>query len=290
MSIMDGPYSERGALNALNPNLFNLMIASMGWRLSWMKSHSCPCTFGGGGADGFLPLPGSAAAGCKTCLGLGTYWDPPTVPFIAFVKFVEMSPTPDEPGVRMHETYGLTQLAEPSLTIPYTNPFLSPTDPQQSTEAWHDMSTDDIIVAPDMLARFTAKLQVGGIEYLPYQQNLQIKPQGAVTVWNPTTLLVEHVAHYSVDGAKISLGDVYPPGTAYMVEFQAATMFVAFRPAGGIPHVRQMSANTANLPRRFKLQQLDLWLRERGQGPVAPGSTAITGTAFPQIFATGRIR
>ena len=289
MSILDGPYSERGSLNAMNPTRFNLMIASMGQRLSWMKSHSCPCTFGGGGADGFLPLPGSAASGCNTCLGLGTYWDDPTIPFVAWVKFVDMSPTPDEPGVRMNDKYGLTQLSEPSLTLPYLNPFLPIDDPQQPTEAWNDMSTDDIIVAPDMLSRFTAKLQVGGIEYLPYQQNLQIKSQGAVTVWNPATLMVEHVAYYAVNGANVSLGDAYPDGTAYMVEFQAAPMFVAFRPAGAIPHVRPLSAGTVNMPRRFKLQQLDLWLRERGQGPMAAGSTVVNGTSFPQIFATGRI-
>ena len=77
------------------------------------------------------------------------------------------------------------QLAEPSLTIPYSNPYLPQGDPQQPIAAWNDASFEDIFVPVDMLSRFTAKLQVGGITYLPYQQNLQVAPSGAVTTWKP---------------------------------------------------------------------------------------------------------
>ena len=289
-NIMAPAFGIGGAVSALASVRFEAMIARIGQRISWMKSHGCPCVFAGGGANGFLPLPGSASAGCQTCLGLGVYWDAPTVPFIAFVKFVDMSPTPDEPGTRVDHVYGTVQLAEPSLTLPYKNPNLALGDPQQPTVAWNDASTDDIFVAVDMLSRFTAKLQVGGITYLPYQQNLQIAPTGAVTIWNPTTMQVEFVASYAVSGASVTIDPaVYPEGTSYMVEFQSAPMFVVFRPAGGVPHVRPFGGGVVQEPRRFKLQALDFWTRQRGQGPQAPGSTTVAGTSFPQFFSTARI-
>lgn len=290
MSITTAAFGPGGAATALQSWRFDALIARIGVRLSWMKSHTCPCVFAGGGANGSLPLPGSAQRSCKKCLGLGTYWDAPTVPFIAHVKFVEMSPTPDEPGVRVDHVYGTVQLSEPSMTLPYSNPNLAMTDPQQPTAAWTDASLDDAFVAVDMLSRFTAKLQVGGISYLPYQQNVQIASSGAVTVWNPVTMDVDTVEHYAVSGPSVTIDPtVYPDGTSYMVEFLAAPMFIAFRPAGGMPHVRPLGAGTQNEPRRFKLQALDFWTRQRGQGPQAPGTLNVGGSAFPQIFMTGKI-
>jgi hypothetical protein len=268
---------------------FESVIASVGQRISWLKGHACPCTYAGGGANGYLPQPGGAQKNCKTCLGLGVYWDPPSLPFRAWMKFVEMSPTPDEPGVRVDQNYGIVQLAEPSMTLPYTNPNLPVDDPGQPTAAWNDASTDDQFVPVDMLARFTAKLQVGGVTYIPYQQNLQIAPAGAVTVWNTETMAIEPVESYGVDGASVTI-DGYPDQTAYMVEFQAAPTYVVFRPAGGIPHVRPFGGGTVNEPRRFKLQLLDFWTRQRGQGPSVAGSTNIAGTAFPQVIMTGSLQ
>lgn len=288
--ILAPAYGVGGAATAMAAGRFESMIARMGARISWMKGHACPCTFAGGGANGYLPLPGSPSPECLTCLGLGVYWDDPTVPFIAFIKFVEMSPTPDEPGVRVDQKFGTVQLSEPSLTLPYQNPFIPAGDPQQPTAAWNDASTDDIFVAVDMLSRFTAKLQVGGITYLPYQQNLQIASSGAVTVFNTATSRVEQVANYAVSGASVTIDPtLYPDGTAYMVEFQSAPMFVVFRPAGGVPHVRPFGGGVVKEPRRFKLQALDFWTRQRGQGQQAPGSVSVIGQAFPQIFATAKI-
>jgi len=289
-SILSPAYGPGGAAMALQPRLFDNMIARLGARVSWMKGHSCPCTFGGGGANGYLPLPGSAASGCKTCLGLGTYWDAPSMPFIAFMKFTEIASTPFEPGVKVDTNYGDVQTGEPSMTIPFMNWNLSPDDPQQPTQAWIGASTDDIMVAPDMLSRFTAKLQVGGITYLPYQQNLQIAPKGAVTIWNPTTMEIESVPNYVVNNAEVTIDPtVYPPGTAYMVEFSSAPMYVLFRPAGGIPHVRPVGGGTQHEPRRFKIQTLDFWTRQRAQGQQAAGSVTVMGQSFPQIFATGSL-
>ena len=286
--LLDPAHLPAGAVYAMQPERFNALIARMGLRISWMKSHSCPCVFGGGGPNGALPFPGSAASGCKRCLGLGTYWDTPTIPFIAWLKFVEMSPTPDEPGTRVDESFGTAQLSEPSLMLPYSNPYIPQGDPQQPTPAWVGATTDDIFVAIDSLSRYTAKLQVGGIEYLPYQQNLQIAPTGAVTVWNPTTQDVETVASYAVNGTSVAISG-YPEGTAYMVEFLAAPMYVVFRPAGGLPHVRPFGGGTVAEPRRFKLQTLDYWTRQRAPGQQAPGSIFTGGSSFPSIVATGRI-
>ncbi len=280
-----------GAATAMQSWRFDAMIARIGARVSWLKGHACPCTFAGAGANGMLPLPGSASRSCKTCFGLGAYWDAPSVPMVMWVKFVEMSPTPDEPGTRVDQSYGTVQLSEPSLTIPFSNPYLAQGDPQQPTQAWKDASFEDIFVPVDMLSRFTAKLQVGGITYLPYQQNLQVASTGAVTVWNPATLEVEQVANYAVNGAQVTIDpSIYPSGTAYMVEFQAAPMYVAFRPAGGLPHVRPFGAGTVTEPRRFKLQAFDFWTRQRGQGPQAAGSISIGGRSFSsQVFSTGSI-
>lgn len=290
-SIFTPVFGLGGAATALAAVRFEALVARMGQRLSWMKSHSCPCTFAPPpGLNGFIPLPGSAQSGCRTCFGLGVYWDAPTVPFIAYIKFVEMSPTPDEPGVRVDQSYGIVQLSEPSMTIPYSNPNLAMGDPQQPTAAWNDASTDDRFVAVDMLSRFTAKLQVGGVPFLPYQQNLQIASSGAVTVWNPATMQVVPVASYAVSGASVTIDpSIYPEGTAYMVEFQCAPEFVVFRPAGGIPHVRPFGGGLVKEPRRFKLQALDFWLRQHNQGPQAPGSATVQGNAFPQVVSTGRI-
>jgi len=289
--ILSPAFGLGGAATAMMAGRFEALIARMGQRLSWMKSHSCPCVFApAGGENGFLPLPGSAQSGCLKCFGLGVYWDAPTVPFIGYIKFVEMSPTPDEPGVRVEQNYGIVQLSEPSLTLPYRNPNLAMGDPQQPTAAWNDASTDDIFVAVDMLSRFTAKLQVGGTTFLPYQQNLQVAPSGAVTVWNTTTKTVDQVPSYVVSGASVTIDpSAYPEGTSYMVEFQSAPMYVAFRPAGGIPHVRPFGGGTVNEPRRFKLQALDFWTRQRGQGQQAPGGATVNGMAFPQFFSTGQI-
>lgn len=277
-----------GAAIQLPPPAFNSLMSAMGQRISWFKSHACPCVFAAAVANGPYPLPGSAQRSCKTCLGLGVYWDAPGLPFRAWMKFVEMSPTPDEPGVRTDAAFGLTQLSEPGLSIPYNNPTLGVGDPTQPTIAWNDASTYDIFVPVDMLARFTAKLEVGGIQYLPFQQNLQIKPTGAVTVWDPVNFVVDNVTNYAINGANVSITG-YPDGTVYMVEFYAAPMFVAFRPAGGVPHIRPFSGGTVQEPRRFKLQLLDFWLRQRGQGQTAAGTVSIAGTAFPTIIATGNV-
>jgi hypothetical protein len=263
----------------LYPGDFNALIGQIGQRVSWSRSHSCPCTFTAaysGGSTAFpgtpfggrLSTPGSPQRQCRTCLGLGIYWDAPSLPFQASMSFRHISPSPDEPGTVMDSRLGVTQMSEPSLTIPYFNPFLDPGDPRQPTLAWTNTSAYDMIFAVDMLTRYTSVLTVGGQQNLPLQQNLQIASSGAVTVWDPGTQAVVPVSGYIVSGATVTLPSSYASGTSYMVEFLAAASYVVFRRAGGFPHTRPMGGGTTLLPKAFSLQMLDFWTRQRGMQAV----------------------
>lgn len=260
---------------------FNALISKIGARTTWMRSHTCPCTFAGGGALGALPFPGSPQPDCLQCFGIGTYWDPPTLPFMVGVSYMHLSPSPDEPGTIMDPKFGSVQTSEPSVTIPYLNPD----DPMSPLLAWTYASTNDMFVMVDMLSRFTAVLQVGGIEVLPYQQNLQIAPEGAVTVYDPVSRTIQFVP-YDISGAQVTIDtSIYPVGTNYMVEFQSAPVYVAWRRSGGLPHVRPFGGGGVTLPRRFRLQALDFWTRQRMNIPSPTGSTIIMGKSLQ--FATG---
>jgi hypothetical protein len=169
------------------------------------------------------------------------------------------------------------------------NPNLAVNDPGQPTKAWRDASTDDKFIAVDMLSRYTAVLQAGVKENLPFQQNLQIERQDAVTVWDPVTGDVLPVMNYAVSGATVTIIG-YPAGTNYMVEFQAAPVFIAFRSAGGLPHVRPFGGGTVNEPRRFRLQALDFWTRQRGLEPQAAGSVKTGGQARPYVPMIGTVQ
>lgn len=276
----------------LPPDDFNAFLSQIGQRVAWMRSHSCPCVWTQSGAlNGRLSTAGSPQKGCRTCLGLGIYWDSPGLPFAAGMSFRHLSPSPDEPGVMTEERLGLAQLSEPALTIPYVNPFLDPGDPRQPTGVWCSGSVNDIFCAVDMLARYNAVLQLGAQENLPLQQNLTVAPSGAVFLWDPASASVYASDDYVVSGATVTLGNQplrdsagnivydsagnpivgsnpFPLGTSYMVEFQASALFVAFRRAGGLPHVRPFGGGQVNLPRAFRVQALDFWTRQRGLQPT----------------------
>jgi hypothetical protein len=247
---------------------FDALISEVGQRVGWMRSHACPCVYSTTSQNNRLAIEGSAQAACQTCGGVGFYWDAPGPPFRAYVSFMQMAATPNEPGVTMNDTLGMVQMADPSITIPFMNSNLASNDPAQPTDAWTNATTDDIFIAVDMVSRYTAMLQVGGQVNLPFQQNLSVAPTGAVTIWNPVTSRVEAVSGYAVAGPAVTISG-YPPGTSYMVEFQAAAIYVAFKRAGGLPHVRPFGGGTDKLPRRFRLQTLDPWMRQRGiQTPI----------------------
>jgi hypothetical protein len=226
---------------------FEGIINAYGVDLTWYKSHSCPCIYGG-------QQEGSPDPSCLTCRGRGVYWDGASAVFRGLITFIHTSPTPDEPGSMMSTQQGLITNGEPALTI---------TD--RDSTVWQEASIYDLFVEVNAVSRFNANLQVGGQTYLPYPQQVTVAPTGAVTVWNPTTHRVDSAPSYTVTGSQVVLND-YPIDTAYMVEFTAATTYVAYRVAGAPPHVRPFG-NVAE-PRRMRLQALDLWLRSKGQGDL----------------------
>ena len=255
---------------------FDSLIGKAGSRLVWQKSHTCPCVFSSAGQDG-LPVPGSPEPGCETCFGIGTYWDSPSNPFTALVTFTHMSPTPDEPGVVMDTRFGQITSSEPAITIPYADPNGNP------IAAWGGCSTDDLLLEIDADARYGAYLVVGGNTVIPFQVNTTIAASGAVTVYNPATRLVETPNTYTVNGPTVTLTG-YPPGTTYQVEFKAAAMYVIFRPAGGLPHVRPFGAGTQTEPRKFRGQTLDIWTRAKR---VTNSASSKACLAVPYTFMLG---
>ena len=262
---------------------FNALIKQVGQRATYMRSHTCPCLYAGGQAQGRLPFPGSPNPACQTCFGVGTYWDPATLPFSVSASFMHLSPSPDEPGTIMDAKHGPVQASEPSITVPYVDP----TNPTQPLPAWLYGSTNDFFVMVDMLSRFTAVLQVGGVTALPYQQNLQIAPSGAVTTYDAVNNIKISLP-YNINGAQITIDtSLYPVGTNYMVEFQAAPIYVVWRRAGGLPHVRPFGNGSVNLPRRFRMQTLDFWTRQNANRVSSQASSQTGGAAFPYVVLSG---
>lgn len=230
----------------LPPAEFEALIQAYGVDLQWGKSHGCPCIYGG-------QQIGAPDPSCQTCQGRGVYWDALSDVFRGLITFIHTSPTPDEPGSIMSTQQGLIINGEPALTLAQA---LSP-------DAWAEASVFDMFIEPESTARYNAALQVGGNTYLPYPKQVTVASTGAVTVWNPQTHVVDTPDTYTVSGSQVTL-DGYPPDTRYMVEFLAATTYIAYRIAGAPPHVRPFGDVTE--PRRFRLQTLDLWLRSRGVG------------------------
>jgi hypothetical protein len=254
--------------NMLPASAFNALIRQAGVRCQWQQAHACPCVFSSAGPNG-LPIAGSAEPACQTCYGVGTYWDAPSLPFVALITFSHMSPTPDEPGIKTDERWGGLISSEPAITIPQYDPvgqFVIP--------AWASASTDDIIIEMDAIARYNAYLQIGGVTVIPFQAGATIAASGAVTVYNPTTMMVETPNTYTVSGAAVTLTG-YPLGTTYQVTFTAAPMYVLYRSAGGLPHTRPFGAGAEAEPRKFRGQTLDIWTRAKriqnnSSSPTAP--------------------
>ena len=230
---------------------FNLLIDAYGQNLLWCKSHTCPCT-----AYPTATNPaGSPNPSCQTCHGRGAYWDSP-VPFIGLLTFGHHeSGAGIEPGAAMDPRHG---------NILEGQPWLSMT--QAAGVVWEEASEFDIFVESDAVTRFNTTLSAGpsGIIHLPFQQSLSVAATGAVSTWNPTTASVAPVTGYTVSGTTVVIPASYLDNTPYVVEFEAAPSYVAFRGIGGFPHTRPFVRGQMAYPRRFRLQPLDLWLREQG--------------------------
>ena len=236
------------------PSVFDTLIGAYGIRMAWCRSHSCPCVYGGS-------IPGSPDPQCTSCGGRGVYWDQPLGPFQTLLTFIRHGPTPDEPGTMMDQDQGLLLNGEPTLTIPYSGTYV-----QQST-VWQEAGVYDLFVEIDAISRFNANLQVGGNMNVPYPQAVTIAPTGAVTTYDAVTHSVVSGVSYAVSGITVTPSGL-ATGTNYTVDFEAAPCYVAYRIAGMPAHVRPFGG--LNYPRRFRLQTLDLWTRQKGGSDNIP--------------------
>jgi len=230
---------------------FDDLITKYGIRVAWGKGHSCPCVYGG-------QQPGSPDPACLTCRGRGTYWDALSTPFIGLITFIHTSPTPDEPGTIMDEAQGLITNGEPALTIPFAA--------GGDTGVWGQASIYDLFVEVDAINRMNVSLIKGQQETLPYPQGVTVAPSGAVTIYDPTTTQVVTGVAYTVSGTTVTLASSYAPGTPYIVDYICAPTYVAYRQAGIPAHIRPFGQ--LKEPRRFRLQQLDLWTRSRSTSDI----------------------
>lgn len=247
------------------------LINNYGLRLGWMRNHTCPCTMG-------AEYPGSPDPGCNTCLGRGIYWEQP-VAFSGLMTYMHTSSAPDEPGFHTDPVVGQVSRAEPTLTIPAL----------PGSTIWQNASAFDAYIEYDATARFNTALVVGQNTALPYPFGVEIL---GVTAWNPATkttysvpivdilteggfpLLTESGSPllreptYLVNGTTVTLPG-FEDGIAYVVEYTAQPVFIAYRSAGGSPHTRPFGLGGTLIPRRFHIQTLDIWFRSRETGDPA---------------------
>ena len=116
-----------------------------------------------------------------------------------------------------------------------------------------------------------------GNQVLPYQWGVQVQ---SVVAYDTATNSIAPVAsgNWTLDDGSVILSpsSLYPPGTAYTVEYLASPVMVAYRSAGGVAHVRPFAEGRAAIPRRFHVMALDAWTRNRtggelpGSGPLPP--------------------
>lgn len=253
-----GPYTRDAFFPAIAPVQpyilpsvpFDTTINTLGVRLGWGKSHSCPCV----AFPSNHSVPGSANPQCQTCSGRGIYWDP-LVPFVGVISYGHRAGVRDEPGMRVTPEAGLVYQAEPTLTIPSTGGAV-----------WESCSEYDLITEVDAQMRFNSRLTVGRQQTVPYQQGVSIAATGAVTTWLPAAAnsssgAVVPVTGYSVSGTTVTLPPEWPTGTPYIVEFNAVPTYVCFRIGGGFPHSRNFNLGQTAYPKRFHLTALELFIR-----------------------------
>lgn len=250
--------------SVLPAGAFNALLQRYGVRLTWLKSHLCPCTGGGSDPSGGYVVAGSPDPACPQCRGFGTYWDAPVGPFTGLLTYFASAPSPIEPGIRVDDKFGQHIETEPVVTIPYAAPTNQDGGAAATALAgvWQQAGLLDMFCEVDAVTRYNTLLYQGKNQVLPFQQNLSVATAGAVTVRDPATRAVQQVVGYQVQGAQVTLPNgLYPDGTAYAVEFEAAPIFVAHRAAGALPHSRPFGNGVTQLPRRFHIQTLDYWTR-----------------------------
>jgi len=222
---------------------FDAFAQKFGVRLLWEKAHACPCAWS-------ASIKGSALASCNTCSGLGWYWDRAIGPFPMMLSYAHSPLAADEPGTIFNEKFGQVISADPLLTIMYG----------PSSGVWAQASEFDRYTEVDSFWRFNATLYAGQKMMLPYTQNVTVE---SLQYFNQATSSVSAITDYGVTGSFVSAYNL-PYGQAFVVEFYANPQFVASKRAGSLPHVRPFVQGTIPLPKRFRLVQLDYWLRMQG--------------------------
>lgn len=222
---------------------YDAMVGQFGTRVLWEKAHACPCQW-------TQPVKGSPLPSCHTCSGLGWYWDKPIGPFPVMLTYAHSPLAADEPGTIINDRFGQIMSADPLLVLAYG----------ANSGVWAEASEYDRYTEVDAYWRFYATLYEGQKMLLPFTQGISVE---AVTYFNQATSSVSAVASYGVTGNSVSANNL-PYGQAYVVEFYANPQFVAQKRAGSLPHVRPFVQGTIPLPKRFKLMQLDYWLRTQG--------------------------
>ncbi len=230
------------------PEDFNDLIDYVGTQLSWRRSHLCACVASNGSPD----------INCKTCKGLGRYWDNAAGPFrLGFAFTGAGNVNLREPGVQTDPMYGGVIFAEPLLSIPYTS---------TTATMWQFAGEYDIFTQVDamMSLEVTVRNASDGTRYLPYINGAIVD---RVTVYDRVNAQIAVVApsDYSVTAGKVTLSNKYAPNEPFNVSYRFNPTYVAFDTPGGLPHIRAVLAGETAppaYPRRFRLKALDQWLRE----------------------------
>lgn len=231
---------------------FDSTIDNLGCRFLWQKSHACPCLW--------YPTDtaprGTAKPDCQTCSGLGWYWDAPVGPVVCLFTYAHSPLAVDEPGTPLDQKIGQILGGFPQISVCHDINY----------NVWNEASEMDKFTEIGAELRFNAHLDSQQNTTLPYSVNLAVSTTGAVTTWSTATSSVISVSGYTISGSQVLIPDSYPAGTPYIVEFFANPVYLLFRRAGGMSHVRSFAGSGVPdnpLPRRFRAAPLDLYLRER---------------------------
>lgn len=229
------------------------LLARYGVSMFWQKSHTCPCVYQHVNPSGpNYPITGSPLPNCKTCGGRGYFWDSMLGPFGVLMTFMYANAIP---GATMQEQEGLRYTGNPILTVPGSiQPLYS------------EVSTMDAFVETGSAVRFNSVLRVGRRTALPYNVNVSVNVDN-VLVYDSITQTSSAVPSsvVTVTGNSVTLAG-YPSGTAYVVEYTANPVYIAYKERGGMPQFRPFIQNLVNYPRRFELQLLDVWERTQAGG------------------------
>lgn len=235
-------------------SMFDQLISEYGVRMTWQKSHACPCVW----YPTSTVSRGTPNPDCHTCSGLGWYWDAPVGPLQVLFSYAHSPLASDEPGVPMDSKIGQIITSAPLITLGH----------DINSTVWSEASEFDKFTELDAIWRFNANLESNRNITLPYSAGLQVATTGAVTTFDLSTSAVVPVSGYTVSGATITIPSSYPANTPYVVEFYANPIWITFKRAGALPHDRPFGGGatpTNPLPRRFRAAPLDLWIRNRNQ-------------------------